>query len=216
VSDRADADYVLVSHLQYFEQPPPGCTLERSVRAAGAPLVDTYLCHPGSPAQLGFAAMGRNATDEAFGHFRDALQRDPHDPAGLFGMGWVAQTRGELEQAELLYVQAASRAGQTGDAETEYFARFDLGTLYAQESRNEQAVEAFHRALAVTERAPRRFADRSWTLWLNLGRSLAATGRPAEAREALLRASQLRPNDPAIGDALRLLPAPRDAGPDGH
>jgi hypothetical protein len=48
-ADRTSADYVLVSHLQYFERPPPAsanCTLESSVQAEGAPLVDTYRCFP--------------------------------------------------------------------------------------------------------------------------------------------------------------------------
>ena len=215
VSDRASADYVLVSHLQYFEQPPPpqaNCTLESSVQAAGAPLVDTYRCSPVNPVQLGFAAMGRNATEEALGHFREALQRDPHDPAGLFGMGWAAQVKGDLHQAEVLYVQAALRAAQAGDAETEYFARFDVGTIYAQQGKNDQAVDAFRAALVVTDRAPARFADRTWTVWLNLGRALAAAGRETEAREALDRASSLRPDDPAIVEARKLLGSPRDGG----
>ena len=212
VSDRASADYVLVSHLQYFEQPPSGCTLESSVQAAGAPLVDTYHCFRTSPASLGFAAMGRNAIDEAVGDFRAALQRDPRDPEGLFGMGWAAQMKGDFKQAEVLYVQAASRAAETSDAETEYFARFDLGTTYAQESKNDQAVDSFRAALAVVDRAPDRFATRAWSVWLNLGRALAATGREADARTALERASSLRPGEPAIADALSLLARRRDAG----
>ncbi len=216
VVDRASADYVLVSHLQYFEQPPSGCALESTVRADGAPLVDTYHCTPVSPAELGFAAMTRNAPDEAVGHFREALQRDPRDPAAIFGMGWAAQAKGDLHQAETLYVQATQRAAVTGDAETEYFARFDLGTLYAQQSRNDQAVDAFRAALVVIDRAPDRFADRTWSVWLNLGRALAATGREAEAREALVRAASLRPNEPAVAEALRSLARPRDGGADAR
>jgi len=47
VSDRASADYVLVSRLQYFERSPAGCALVHTVAAEGAPLVDTYRCTPG-------------------------------------------------------------------------------------------------------------------------------------------------------------------------
>ncbi len=44
VPDAASADYVLLSHLQYFEQAPAGCVLESTIAAGGASLVDTYRC----------------------------------------------------------------------------------------------------------------------------------------------------------------------------
>ncbi len=205
VSERTGADYVLVSHLQYFEQAPPGCVVASTVRAGGAPLVDTYRCQVASPSQLGFAAMGRNATDEAAAHFREARRRDPGDPAGIFGLGWVAQVKGDLPLAEALYLEAAPRAAALGDTETEYYARFDLGTAYAQEAKNEQAIDAFRATLALIERKPDRLADKTWNVLLNLGRALALGGYEPEARAALDRASSLRPNDPATRDALELL-----------
>jgi tetratricopeptide (TPR) repeat protein len=214
VEDATTADYVLVSHLQYVAKPPDGCTLTGSIDVAGAPLVDSYHCTPVSPAQLGFGAMSRGATDEAIGHFAEALRRDAQDPGAMFGMGWAAQVKGSLPRAESLYVAAAARAAQTGDLETEFFARFDLGTLYAQEGRSGPAENAFRATLVVIDRAPSRFADRSWSVWFNLGKALAAQGREAEARSALLQALSLRPGEPALVDALRALVPPADAGAD--
>jgi 4-amino-4-deoxy-L-arabinose transferase-like glycosyltransferase len=158
VEDANVADYVLISHIQYFATPPAtACTKVDSIEVAGAPLVDTYHCTPAppaSPAQVGFAAMTRGAPDDAIPHFREALQHDPLDPAAIFGMGWAAHAKGNLAQAESLYVQAASRAAQTNDAEIGYFAQFDLGRLYAQQGRTTDARSAFERARLLRPNDP--------------------------------------------------------------
>jgi 4-amino-4-deoxy-L-arabinose transferase-like glycosyltransferase len=159
VDDATTADYVLVSHLQYFAKAPAGCKNTGTVDVEGAPLVDSYRCSPGNPTDLGFAAMTRGAPDEALPLFRDALQRDPRDPAALFGVGWAAQVKGNLLEAESFYVQAAARAAQTGDRNIEYFARFDLGTLYAKQGRSDDAATAFRAADALKAPAPVRSSD---------------------------------------------------------
>jgi tetratricopeptide (TPR) repeat protein len=213
VDDPATADYVLVSHLQYFARPPAACVEIGSVAVEGAPLVDSYHCTPVSPTQLGFAAMTRGAPDEALPRFRDALARDPRDPAALFGMGWASQVKGNLAEATSFYAEAAPRAAETGDLDTEYFARFDLGTLYAQQGKHDDAASSFRATLAVVDRAPDRFADRAWSPWLNLGLALSATGQVDDARAALERARSLRPDEPAIADALKSLPAAPEVPP---
>jgi tetratricopeptide (TPR) repeat protein len=133
--DPAAADYVLVSHLQYFAAPPAGCAPIGRVEVQGAPLVDTYRCNPPSPVQAGFAAMSRGAPDAAVPEFEKALERNPQDAAAVFGMGWATQAKGDLHAAEALYAQAIALAARSGDRDTEYFARYDLGTVYLAQAR---------------------------------------------------------------------------------
>ena len=217
VTDPTMADYVLVSHLQYFSTGPAGCTIESRVTVAGAPLVDTYHCARVSPTEQGFAAMNRpDGADDAVKLFQQALALDPHDHAATFGMGWAAQVKGDLPRAEALYVEAANGAARSNDPETEYFARFDLGTLYVARGENDKAADAFRAAIVVTDRAPERFADRTWRAWSSLGRALAAVGRVADARAAFERALAMHPGDPATIDALKALDEPVDAGADAR
>jgi predicted negative regulator of RcsB-dependent stress response len=218
VEDPALADYDLVSHLQYFATPAPGCTLESSVQVAGAPLVDTYRCPRANPTQLGFASMhDPSKVDEAILHFQDALKLDPHDPGAVFGLGWAAQTKGDVGRAESLYQQAAAGAARANDADTEYFARFNLGTLYLQRGSSDKAADALRGALVAADRAPERFADAIWQVWANLGAALAASGHASEARAAFEHALALKPGEPSVTAALARLTAaaaPSDAGAD--
>ncbi|HEY2514864.1 MAG TPA: tetratricopeptide repeat protein [Polyangiaceae bacterium] len=209
MQDPALADYLVAPHSPRPEKTPPGCALEASVRAANAPLVDTFRCSQASPIQLGFAAMhDPSRIDEAIRHFQDALTLDPHDPAATFGLGWAAQTKGDALRAEQLYLDAASGAARTHDADTEYFARFDLGTLYAERGQHEAAVNAFRSALVVTDQAPEKFEATVWHVWQNLGNALVATGHPDEARTALAHALALQPGEPSLVAALAVLSTP--------
>jgi TolA-binding protein len=206
VDDPRAADYVLVSHLQYFAQAPAGCTLDASAQAEGAPLVDTFRCTPASPVQLGFAAMhDAKRVDEAVLAFQDALRIHPGDPAAVFGLGWAAQTKGDLGRAEALYTDGASGAARAGDAETEYYARFNLGTLYARKGDNVRAAEAYRGAVDSLARAPAKLPGKAWEAWLGLGRALAASGRTTDARAAFERALQDRPGEPSVVEALAKL-----------
>lgn len=206
------ADYVLTPHPS-AEETRRGCALEASVQVAGTPLVDTFRCSRVSPTQLGFAAMhDPSRVDEAIRHFEDALQQDPHDPAATFGLGWAAQTKGDALRAEQLYLDAASGAARSHDADTEYFARFDLGTLYAQRGQEEAAVNAFRSALVVSDQAPEKFAATVWHVWQNLGNALVATGHPVEGRTALEHALALQPGEPSLVQSLAALTTPTPGG----
>jgi 4-amino-4-deoxy-L-arabinose transferase-like glycosyltransferase len=175
------ADYVLVSHLQYAAAAPSGCTPIAHVVVAGAPLVDTYHCVPASETQLGYGAMSRAGggdPEEAMTHFRAALLANANDAGAIFGMGWAMQAKGNLVAAEPLYLDAAERAAKSGDDETEYFARFDLGTLYREQHDLPKAAESFRAALTVAERAPARFRDRLATVRQALDAAEAGAARP--------------------------------------
>ncbi len=154
-----------------------------------------------------------------------ALALDPGSAAALTEWAGLQERDGELPAAERTY-----RAALAADPQLAV-ARLGLGTLLGRANRPAEAIAQFEAALRTHPHLPelhnnlataffatdrldeaaahyRRAVlldDGYFHAWLNLGRVLAASGRAAEAGEALQRAAGLRPGDPAVRDALRAL-----------
>jgi hypothetical protein len=193
VVEDGPAEIVAVSHIQYFAKAPAGCVIEHSITADGAPLVDVYRCAPsasapGNKTEAGLAAMRRpGGADEALADFQEALKADPGDVAAQFGMAWALQAQGHLLRAAPLYDAAADAADRRSNFEIEYYARFNLGTLYEQEGDHASAATAFRAAIAAADKDPAHLGQTSATAWHDLGLALTAMGDPAGAAAAFAR-----------------------------
>jgi tetratricopeptide (TPR) repeat protein len=73
----------------------------------------------------------------------------PQNAPALFGLGWARQAQNDLASAEALYLMAGARAMQAHDTQTEYFARYNLGTLYVRRGEVDRARSSFERALVA-------------------------------------------------------------------
>jgi tetratricopeptide (TPR) repeat protein len=147
-----------------------------------------------TPTQLverGLASINSGAHDEALRLCNEGLRLGADAARANFCIGWASHGKGDLAAAESHYLTAA---GKNPDAEIGYFTHHNLGEIYRQKGRHEEAVTQYRMTLQRN----------SWTDWEPLGQELGILGRHAEALDALRRAAQLNPNEGGVHYQLGL------------
>ena len=136
--------------------------------------------------------------DEALKAFGRVVELQPDNWLGYMMRGIVLQTRGRLAEAEADYRRAIALGGDSS-------AHSNLGALFYQQGRFEEAVKTFRESVRLEPQEPANHR--------NLGDALAHFGRRAEARQEYREAARLirgrlevNPND---GLAMRCLPSSR-------
>lgn len=163
--------------------------------------------------------------DEALRTVTAVRDREPGNVDALFEYGNCLLAAGRIDEAERAWLDCLrSDPGQN-------LARMQLGTLLLRQERYPEAIALFDEALRLSpnmaplhnnlalgcmavgqlDRAEQHYRrtvaidPTFFQAWFNLGRVLAATGRVADARDALLRAQALRPDDARTQQALQQL-----------
>lgn len=135
------------------------------------------------------AAAGRQ--DEAERAYMDCLKLDPNQNTARVQLGNILLRSGRALPAIALYDTALLSNPDMPALHN------NLATACMAAGQLDRAEHHFRRTVAL---------DQSFfQAWLNLGRVLASTGRSEEARDALLRAKELRPDDPRAQQALQQL-----------
>ena len=111
---------------------------------------------------------------------RAALQKAPNDPALLSALGYIAQERGDLNQARSFYKKALGQDAALVDASTNF------GVLEAQQGNTAEAIKLWQSAF---ERAPGRSG-----IGMNLSRTFCGASQFDAARDAVRRVLQFNPD----------------------
>jgi tetratricopeptide (TPR) repeat protein len=140
----------------------------------------------------GELAFQRGDDDRAQEMFNEAVKQAPGLPAAHYGLSLVKLTRGQADEA-LRHALFASRQS------TE--ARFEaqLGLCQLEVGNHGAAAEALARAT--------RLDAHDWSSWNNLGIARRAKGDGLGARDAFLRALEIRPDFAQARDNLSTLDA---------
>ena len=158
------------------------------------PLRDATTRHPNRPQShfnlgVAYARMGRLALAQQ-AYWR-ALEADPAYGRACKGLGTLAMSAGELEQAEILFVEAVARDSTLATAHN------NLGLIYHARGRHAEAV-------AQVEAADRD-APKQAPLWANVARAYRDWGQAEQARRAAAKAlaidSTLHGAREILGDA---------------
>jgi tetratricopeptide (TPR) repeat protein len=125
------------------------------------------------------AARRGVAVAEAVGDVTEQL-------SGFNVLGAITRSRDELEAAEGFYQQAIDLATSVGNAELVSMYRGNLGALYAETGRLDQARDVLHAVLAY--HAPNPPSDHSAVVHLNLGQVELDAGDLAASEAHFLEA----------------------------
>ena len=175
--------------------------------------------------QLGVALRKLGQIEPAIGALREALKLRKDYPEALCELGiclFLAKDAAAAEKA----LREAIRIDPDQSV-----ARMHLGEVLARGNRPRQAIEQFRLALAMHPNHSRLHNNLATALFIendldqaahhyrqavtlepdyfnaqfNLGRVLAQLGQKADARQALMRANELRPGHPGVREALEEL-----------
>jgi superkiller protein 3 len=135
--------------------------------------------------ELGLALLDLGRHGEAAGHLRRAVSELPADPRPRAQLG-VALARGGAEDQALAELERAAALGPLPAV-----ANLEWGGLLARRRRYGEAAERFRAGLEELPDNPQ--------LLTNLGLTMEALGRPAEAVGHYRRAMQIEPNPLAAG-----------------
>ncbi|HEX6813479.1 MAG TPA: tetratricopeptide repeat protein [Planctomycetota bacterium] len=141
--------------------------------------------------EQGHCLAGAGRIDEAGRAYEDCLRRDPALNVARMqrAMLWLRQER---------YAEAIAVFDQALPLSPDFAPlHYNLAQACMGAGKLDRAEHHYRRAVAID---PALFPG-----WFHLGRVLAAAGRTADAREALLRAQALRPEDPRPQEVLRQL-----------
>jgi tetratricopeptide (TPR) repeat protein len=127
--------------------------------------------------QRGFFLLRQGRVSEAQAAFQECLRRDPKWPNGHFGLGLVAERRGDPVKALGYYLQTLENNPMDMEA------HLKAAGLYLSQGRREEAVRHLRRA---SELGPTRGET-----FFSLGVLLWEEGKLRTAEEAFLRALQL-------------------------
>jgi len=111
---------------------------------------------------------------------REALKSSPSDPALLSALGYIAQQKGDSDQARALYQKALQEDSTLVDAAA------NLGVLEAQQGHVAEAIKLWQSAF---ERAPGRSE-----IGMNLARVYCGTRQFDAARDSVLRVLRFNPD----------------------
>jgi predicted CXXCH cytochrome family protein len=140
------------------------------------------------------------AVPEAEKYLRTALAVQPDDATLLTAMGFVAQKRGEIQQAKSMYEKALEKDPLATVAAT------NLGVIAAQAGELDRAIALWKAAFDLQ---PERSA-----IGINLAKALCAIGKPEEARDRIKRVLEFNPDLPDASKMLQALEmSPSKCGP---
>jgi len=105
----------------------------------------------GSYAFMGLCYRQLGRYDEARSYLVKGLEIDPHDPACLFNLGYIATRRGDLQEAEN-YLQAALKAKSDHEE-----AIFELAGVKMKQKKFEEALPLLRRCLELNPNRPETF-----------------------------------------------------------
>ena len=161
------------------------------------PLRDAATRYPNRPQShfnlgVAYARMERLALAQQA--FRRALKADPSYGRAYKGLGTLAMSAGELEQAEILFAEALARDSTLATAHN------NLGLIYHARGRHAEAIAQLEAAA--------RDAPQQAPLWANVARAYLSLGQAEQARRAATKAlaidSTLRGARELLGDAYLL------------
>ena len=140
---------------------------------------------------LGIALMGEGKAAEAIAEFRTAVQLEPESAASRRNLADALASARRYDEAITEFGRAA-RLDPTGSA------HYDLGSLFLELDRTEEAIAAFRAAL--------RLAPRSVQAHNNLGIALGIQGRLDQAIEHFRQSLAIQPDfeDARLNLALAL------------
>lgn len=146
----------------------------------------------GAAFEAGACLEGLGRAADAERAYRDCLGLDAGHDRARVQLGNVLLATGRAADAIPFYEAALAHDPQSAPVHV------NLGIAY---------VATQHLDLAEPHLRAAAAADASlFAAWFYLGQVLAATGRPAEARDALQKAAALRPDDARVQAALARLP----------
>ncbi len=133
-----------------------------------------------------------NHLDSAESAYQQVLAMQSSNPEALYGLGMVAQQKGELQQAEEFLSLAAQKQP---DSVKIWFA---LGNLYQLQEELPTAEDAYKKAIALRPDAA--------SIYNNLGYTLQQQGKWSKAIQYYQKAVKIQPNcieaDINLGNAL--------------
>jgi protein O-mannosyl-transferase len=138
-------------------------------------------------AALGDWLAAQGKTDEAIGHYREAVRFAPAGPDYHYGLGLALLRLGRLDEAVRACGQAARLDTRLADA------RQCQGLALTRLGRFDEAAVAFAEAV--------RLDPRSEAAHVNLGVALGKAGRTAEAVKAFEEALRINPANEAVRQA---------------
>ncbi|MBY0506292.1 MAG: FG-GAP-like repeat-containing protein [Bryobacteraceae bacterium] len=133
------------------------------------------------------AKLGRLGPAE--GYYRQALAAEPQSAEAHQGLGLTLAKQGNYVEAEKVLRQAVALRPTLSSAWN------NLGVLYLQQRDGEKAVQTLEQGI---HHAP---ADEQ--LYLNLGRIYLQLGRPSDARRAMERLLEAKPDSTVAQKALK-------------
>lgn len=98
-------------------------------------------------ADLGDFFFNEHDFEEAIAHYREALQREPSNPAVLVRMGQVYSRVGNLEQARRIYARLIEANPDLA------VAHYNLGGIYFRMKKPTYAIREYTRALEIEPRS---------------------------------------------------------------
>ena len=166
-----------------------------------------------------YERTGQRYSDEATGHFRNALRINPHDAIGHLNVGADYHEHGKLQEAIEQYTETLKC---TNDSHLEAKAYIGLGAAYGQLHAFDRAQQAYHMAMQLEPENRGLFmrlgqlgmeekiaqltddvaAHPSAENYVVLGQLQQSAGRPTEARKSFEQALKLNPQS---GDARSAL-----------
>jgi tetratricopeptide (TPR) repeat protein len=178
----------------------PRTDAERIARALPFPGAETGYAFGRNYLSLGsvFYERGYPETSETF--FRRALQDDPASAEALYGLGSVYLQQQKLKEARESFERVLRL--ESGYPGTIPNAWNNLGILSAREGENAVAIKCFYRALQID--------PGHLIALLNLGNAYRQQKEWPEAKNTLLRAFAVAPDDPEVNYSLGMVFAQLD------
>jgi tetratricopeptide (TPR) repeat protein len=171
---------------------------------------------------LANALLSQGRTDEAIMYYQQAVGLMPRFPRAHFNLAQALQSQGKLAEAEASYRQTVALEPNWADAHR------SLGKVLRGSNRPVEAEACYRRAYEIAPQACEdllewaelldllgrteegvqvrrhlcKLAPQAARHWFELGLALQRGFRPAEARDAYLRAQAIEPNLPFVRNNL--------------
>lgn len=115
---------------------------------AAQPPVGAYLEN-----EKGLEAFKKGKPEEAIRHFGAAQAHDPRDPSLQFNQGSVQMESGDVESAVNVLKGATETAKKQRSFGMEGWSSYNLGSAYAKNKQNSEAIAAFSKAIQAARRS---------------------------------------------------------------
>jgi len=205
---RLDRALVHYNYLKYNKTLPPeilanvyndlGVILMRSNKdkEAGQALLKAIKLEPDfakAYTNLGILMAKEGKKDHAIQHFTKALKIDPGHLEVRYRLAAALADKGEYEKAISQYNYILSHSKEA-DLKLLASVHNDMGIIYANHDKTEQAKKHFKKALALNP----RFAE----ALNNLGLLMVSSGRPKEAIKYFTKALEVKPDYLSAANSL--------------